>query len=324
MIKTAIWLSWRVDYALAEEILERIGQISMSDSSIWRQVEKWGEHIAAENARASRQSTAVADTWESVRRLKEPAGRMGVAMDGGMINIREEGWKELKVGCIFDIETRPEPDVYTEEIVDTGHAIDMSYVTHLGGPEQFGRGLWREAERRGWEHARETEALGDGAAWIWNQVQDHFYTSHQVVDWYHGADHLAVAARSLHGEGTDAAKRWLKRNRLALYQGHAARIAQELAFAATENGIHADALKREAGYFHHHQRRMNYLEMRENGWLIGSGVVESGIKQFKARFAGPGMRWSRAGAERLLPICESILSHRFDHIWNAAYYSPQN
>jgi len=194
----------------------------------------------------------------------------------------------------------------------------------LGGPEQFGRGLWREAERRGWEHARETEALGDGAAWIWNQVQDHFYTSHQVVDWYHGADHLAVAARSLHGEGTDAAKRWLKRNRLALYQGHAARIAQELTFAATENGAHADTLKREAGYFHHHQRRMNYLEMRENGWLIGSGVVESGIKQFKARFAGPGMRWSRAGAERLLPICETILSHRFDHIWNAAYYSPQN
>jgi len=189
VIKTAIWLSGRVDYALAEEILERIGQISMSDSSIWRQVEKWGEHIAAENARASRQSTAVADTWESVRRLKEPAGRMGVAMDGGMINIREEGWKELKVGCIFDIETRPEPDVYTEEIVDTGHAIEMSYVTHLGGPEQFGRGLWREAERR--RHGsgiksrtistraiRSSTGIMGRTIWLWQR--DHYMAKEQT------------------------------------------------------------------------------------------------------------------------------------------------
>jgi hypothetical protein len=51
---------------------------------------------------------------------------------------------------------------------------------------------------------------------------------------------------------------------------------------------------------------MNYLEMRTEGWVIGSGMVESGGKQFKHRFAGPGMRWSRLGAERLLPIRTAI------------------
>jgi hypothetical protein len=46
---------------------------------------------------------------------------------------------------------------------------------------------------------------------------------------------------------------------------------------------------------------MNYMEMREEG-LIGSGMVESGGKQFKSRFCGAGMRWSRRGAESLLPM----------------------
>jgi hypothetical protein len=42
-------------------------------------------------------------------------------------------------------------------------------------------------------------------------------------------------------------------------------------------------LRAEAGYFEHNQRRMQYLEMREAGFPIGSGMVESGGKQFRAR-----------------------------------------
>jgi hypothetical protein len=69
---------------------------------------------------------------------------------------------------------------------------------------------------------------------------------------------------------------------------------------------------------------MNYLEMREEGWLIGSGSVESAAKQYKARFTGPGMRWSRPGAERLLPVRSAIMGGRFDEVWRIAYSSPLN
>ena len=57
---------------------------------------------------------------------------------------------------------------------------------------------------------------------------------------------------------------------------------------------------------------------------MGTSRVESGIKQFKARFTGPGMRWSRPGAERLLPIRAAIMSGRFDSIWQQACNLPQN
>jgi hypothetical protein len=51
-------------------------------------------------------------------------------------------------------------------------------------------------------------------------------------------------------------------------------------------------------------------------------MVESGGKQYKARFCGAGMRWSRKGAERLLPIRTAYLSKRFDKMWQLAYNSP--
>jgi hypothetical protein len=69
---------------------------------------------------------------------------------------------------------------------------------------------------------------------------------------------------------------------------------------------------------------MNYLEMRSEGYPIGSGMVESAAKQYKARFCGAGMRWSRKGAERLLPVRTAILSSRFDKMWRSAYLSPPN
>jgi hypothetical protein len=67
---------------------------------------------------------------------------------------------------------------------------------------------------------------------------------------------------------------------------------------------------------------MNYLEMREEEWPIGSGMVESGAKQFKARFCGPGMRWSRQGAENLLPIRAAVLSRCFDTMWDNSCALP--
>jgi hypothetical protein len=42
------------------------------------------------------------------------------------------------------------------------------------------------------------------------------------------------------------------------------------------------------------------------------------------RFAGPGMHWSRVGAERLFPVRSAIMSSRFDERWRQAYNSPPN
>ncbi len=276
---------------------------------------------ALEQATCQR-ANALPGKWEAPQRTAQSGQRMGVALDGAILNIRKEGWKEVKIGCLFEIAVLPSQDKESGEWVDLAHAVNNSYVAHLGGPDTVGEMAWSEAQRRGWEQAGDTQVLGDGAAWIWNQAALHFPDSHQLVDWYHAKQHLSEAARLLKGEGTPAYRRWLNSRTTWLYQGQAEQIAAELTTTAQQSSPPAEALAREAAYFQHNHKRMNYLEMREEEWPIGSGMVESGAKQFKARFAGPGMRWSRNGAQNLLPIRSAVLSNRFDHCWAAARLVP--
>lgn len=323
--REAVWLSGAVtSYALTEEVLRRIGQIEMSQSSVWRRTQAAGQRFQEREERVRRQTEAAVMRWASAKQSECSTQRMGVALDGAIINIRKEGWKEVKIADVFNVAVRSVPDESTGELIDMAHAINNRYVAHLGGPEKIGALSWTLACCAGWQEAQETIVIGDSAPWIWNQAALHFGTSRQLIDWYHAKQHLHDAAGLLKQEGSAAHKRWLTSRETRLYQGHAAKIATELdkAATATNTASHADALDRRASYFRLHQRRMHYLEMRENLWPIGSGMIESGAKQFKARFSGPGMRWSRSGAEHLLPIRSTVLSRSFDLAWSHIHHLP--
>jgi hypothetical protein len=320
--RLSVWLSGLVPFAQAAEILDQVGQITCSRGKVWEQAQRWGEQFQAVEARAQRQASSIDLRNGVVPGEIQGSKRMGVSMDGGMIHIRGEGWKETKIGCVFEVQNGLEKDGQTGEDVEVGCATQLTYVAHLGEPEPFGQKVWAEAKQRGWMMAADTQVVADGAVWIWNLAQEHFYDSEQVVDWYHGKHHLCQVAEMLHGEGTLVMRKWLAEYETRLFQGHANEIAKDIREAAQEKPD-KQALLREAGYFEHNQYRMDYLEMRIQGWVIGSGMVESGAKQFKARLAGPGMRWNRKSAEKLLPIRSAILSGRFNKVWTSAYNSPQ-
>jgi len=310
----------------ASEVLDKVGGIEISASTVWREVQVRGERIREAEAPSKVEVIELEEVSLAAAKGQRTAKRMGSSMDGGMMYIKGEGWKEAKLGVIFDVAIEKRLDERSKELVEVGHAVNNSYVAHLGGPEMLGALLWKEARRRRWEEAGETVVLGDGAAWIWNLVDTHFFDSEQIVDWYHGAAHLSAAAELLYEQSPQEAQRWSEKWKTRLYQGDAARLAKHLKQAAARQGAtqtkKAEALQTEAGYFLTNQRRMQYMQMREEGWPIGSGMVESGCKQFKHRFAGPGMRWGRAGAERLIPIRTAIMSKRFDAIWNRTFNSP--
>lgn len=320
--KLAVWLSGLMPYDRAAETLQRVGQIDISTSSVWRRVGNWGAKMQVVEARQQVKAYELEEP-----RPHDPnrsLGKMGVAMDGAMIHIRKEGWKELKVGCVFEVASRTVIDPKTKEDVNLGSAVNNTYVAHLGGPEVFGRQLWADARQRSWMDVEDSLAIGDGATWIWSLVGEHFYASHQIVDWYHAAQHLAEAARSLYGEATPQYRRWFRQWETKLYQGHVRKLIRALHRQASAKPDKAEAILEQKTYFKNNMKRMNYLEMRMEGYPIGSGMVESAAKQFKGRFCGAGMRWSREGAERLIPIRSAILSKRFDKMWRLAYNSPPN
>lgn len=267
--RDAVWLSGVASsYELAGEVLQRIGHMPMSCTSIWRCTQEVGEQFQQVEQEARERALMLPERWEPPSRAQVSDQRMGVAMDGAFVHIREEGWKEVKIGTIFEVAVTPTREAITQEIVETAHAVHNSYVAHLGAGDVVGEMTWTEARRRGWEQAQDTQVIGDGAVWIWNEAALHFPTSHQVVDWYHAKEHLTAATRLLKPEGTPAFSRWLNSRTTQLYQGQAARIADELDKAAATQD--SEALAGAAAYFRHNHLRMNYLEMREENWPIGS------------------------------------------------------
>ena len=324
LCKLAVWLDGLLTFEQAENVLAQVGQMLMSDSTAWRQTQRSGAQALAVEAVQRAAASALPERQRIVPGEASTQERLAATMDGAMIHIRGEGWKELKVGGIGKIQLGPTKDPVTGEMLDLAHTIENTYVAHLGGPVVFGQQLWAEARARRWSQAADSVVLGDGAPWIWNLASEHCYDSRQGVDWYHAKGHLALASNLVHGEGTPASQQWLKEQETVLYEGHAERVADSIDRHAKGKGKTAQELRTQAGYFRDNQRRMQYLELREDGFPIGSGLAESGCKQFRARLTGPGMRWSRSGAEHLLPIRAAIMSHRFDQFWSALQKAPLN
>ena len=304
--KQMVWLSGLLPYEQCEQVMERIGERYVSDSSIWRQSQVYGARMQAE---VEHQREHV-----SVERIQFPDARYdhdqrkAVSMDGGMVNIRHEGWRELKVGAVFDVEKRLERNPQTQKLDEMAHGVNVHYTAVLGSKDVFKPDLWALAVQHDLPTAQNRSVVADGALWIWDVAEDICPDGTQVVDWFHAVEHLGEAARVLYPNDSDAKqrKRWLKTHKHHLYMGRIHKI-----IAALQRRDRADL----ALYFERHQRRMQYLEFRENGLPIGSGTVESGVKQYKQRLCGTGMRWNRDNAQRILIIRSASLSDEFDDLW---------
>jgi hypothetical protein len=169
--------------------------------------------------------------------------------------------------------------------------------------------LWQLAVQPQLPTARYRSTVADGALWIWDVAEDVCPDGTQVVDWFHAVQHLSDGADALYPNPGDMEKRqrWLKTYKDHLYMG---RIHKIIACLNQRGCPHL------ATYFDRHQRRMQYLEFREQGLPIGSGTVESGVKQFKQRLCDTGMRWNSDNAKRMVVLRSVCLSNQFDDLWH--------
>jgi hypothetical protein len=109
-MRTLTWLDGRLPYERACEVLAEIGRVEVSTSSNWRMGQRWGREFQAALATEEVTMKAQAREWSTPGGRPDPEQRMGLAMDGAMVHLREEGWKEFKVGTVFDVEVREHRD----------------------------------------------------------------------------------------------------------------------------------------------------------------------------------------------------------------------
>ena len=131
--------------------------------------------------------------------------------------------------------------------------------------------------------AAEVVVIGDGAAWIWNLADQHFPGAVEIVDYMRAKSHLYDAAKCVFGEkATEGVEAWVETTEPFLYRGETIEVVASLRALGIASAETQDALEKEVGSFEKHAHRMRYQTFVENGYHIGSGLIESACKHVVA------------------------------------------
>lgn len=248
-----------------------------------------------------------------------------IATDGGYCRMKgkDEDAREFKLGVLGWLHPKyrvtPEeepPEVKGRHYTGTFKGCDFAMeLTEL------------EFHRMGLSRAKIIQVLGDGAEWIWNRV-DNFRTSDAqelilTLDLYHARERVSEVANAFYGKSSPAAREWYKARDSELLDDKLPaffRAFTELAKEAEEREDMDLATEIESNrtYFHKRKSMLNYKECLRRGLLVGSGMVEGGIRFVgKDRLDCTGMEWKEPGAENILHLRALHASGRWDEFFAA-------
>jgi hypothetical protein len=112
------------------------------------------------------------------------------------------------------------------------------------------------------------------------------------VDWYHAVDPLERIAQEAFSNITEP-QAWLESVTEDLWQGRVELVIEACRALVKKSNLATQSLSCYAD----HLERMRYAQFRATGYLIGSGVIESGCKQIVTqRLKLPGAQWRLDGA----------------------------
>jgi len=270
----------------------------------------------AETAQAVGQIAAdKKETWEL--RPTGPAAAVRViatGMDGTTMPLVDENYKMAMVGTIT---------LYDE----AGERLSTEY---LGAMPEAGRAAFY----RHWDAQvtgilqRYPEALHvalcDGERGNWEHIDAAYPKALDILDFFHGAEHLAQAADALYGRAPGEKKQaWYEYYYTTLQEAQDGvhTVLRELLYQGNHrkdlSRSRRQALDTEITYFKNNAPRMHYWQYRDWGLPIGSGVTEAGCKELiKSRFCRSGMRWKREGGHPILQLRAIRLSQQWDIFWS--------
>ena len=134
----------------------------------------------------------------------------------------------------------------------------------------------------------------------------------EILDFWHALEHAWGVARLLYGEESQRAGRWVHPIAEELRAGQVQEVIARLQRLRPKTPEWREKLPGLLAYYSQHRGRMHYDEYLRLGYGIGSGAVESAHKQVvQARFRQAGMRWSEAGARRLLALRLLLLNDQW-------------
>jgi hypothetical protein len=311
-----------VPYPLAARLVEQFFGVRLSAMTVWRCVQRLGE--ACEQYTAAMSDYHKGPACPDVEAADAPQAVV-LGVDGCALGMQvratrrrrtaatpvlpplpavEEGhFREVKTGVLLLPTERVETSPGRHSVVR------RALVTCLGDADQIFDRLWSKLHQLAWLGQDTVVVIvGDGAEWIWNRASM-FVHRCEILDFWHAVEKAWDFARLHFGEGSARADRFMERVAGDLKAGKVLDVIARLRALKACNAEEQEALETLVKYYTDNARRMRYDEYLRKGYGIGSGAIESAHKQVvHARMRQAGMRWSEAGARRLLALRVLLLN----------------
>ena len=302
-------------YTLAAQLAELLLGVEISAMGIWKVVQRLGESTARYSEGLSQYH---ADSRSEGASTQDAPPVVVLSVDGSMLGMQvrkqrrrrtdgaplpplppvEEGqFQEVKTGVLL----------LPSERVETSpgrHSVVRRFlVSCLGNADAIFARLYAQLRELGWIGPHTVVVIvGDGAEWIWNRASM-FVRRCEILDFWHALEHAWSFARLQYGEQSQQADRWVHQIAEDLRAGKVQEVIARLKRIRPQTPELREKLQSLIAYYSEHAGRMRYDEYLRLGYGIGSGAVESAHKQVvHARLRQAGMRWSEAGARRLLAL----------------------
>jgi len=236
--------------------------------------------------------------------------KLVMSADGAMVPVLQGEWAEVKTMVIGEV---------TAPVLERGewvvHTRNLSYFSRLVNSERFEHLTLSEVHRRGVESSHQVAAVMDGADWLQGLVDYHRPDAVRILDFPHAGQRLGQVAQAIWGEETPETSQWTSEQLHQLkHQGAAGVLAQLRQLQEQHSEL--EVLAENLAYLEKRKAQMQYPVFQQQGWPIGSGIVESGNKLVvEARLKGAGMHWKRANVDPMLALRNIICSDRWRQEW---------
>jgi len=319
--KRAMRLATHMGFSDLQQELVYQHDVHLSDTVLNRLMQQVGgvaeqdRKEVVEALRALPEGVAREEQTLSKRAIARPK-RLYISCDGVMYPTRYrqvEGdrkrivYQEMKCGTVF-----------WQEGNNTWHKRVLS---SRDDPERFGLCLWELAVRCGMLQADEVIFISDGGGWCDTVAKSHFRDATRILDWYHLSEHIWEAARALYADEA-AAKNWASRCHGILRESSGIGLLRYLERSRRSRSVASpsskglDALDALIGYVRPRLPITDYVEYRQRGFVIGSGMMESTCKQLVGkRLKGCGRQWSESGALAMSALIGQRLNRTWETFW---------
>lgn len=312
-------------FELAAESFSDATGCAMSDESMRQVTQGWGKAV---DEKREQEAAGVFDPnlkqTVEVQSAFPIEKQASISTDGGMVHVRGEGWKEVKMVTISAVRPKKEtekgahPDGRRYKPYEPQMMLEKhSYQAGLWDADKMGQHQYLEGMRRQVNACAKVSSTNDGARWIKRITAENFPQATQIVDWFHAAEKMWHIGKQTIADKQERAD-WVTGRLDDLWMGRLSTVNAALEKVDTSRAIDPEDIELSIGYFWRQENRMKYHQYRIVGYPIGSGSVESGINNVvHHRMKRQGRGWQRENVNPMLAALGELHSDRFERAWAA-------